>query len=340
MNNINLLVLTSINSDSIAGIIKLKKYLEKCKETAVVVADLKTPTWSSHPNIKFLSVEMQETFWPNLSKLIPFNHYSRKNLGYLYAASLGAEKFLDTDDDNCPTENPWTKDFVKFRKVKDSNWCNVYRYFGESDLWPRGLPLNHAYKDHLISESSPPSEVSCFQSIVDGDPDIDAIGRLLFPKKVLFDDGEPVILGSAICPTNSQATIWLRWLLPLLYLPSTATFRMTDIWRGLVVQPAIRALGGETVFGKLGFHQDRNEHDILKDFESEAIGHIHSQSVYEVSKNIWNSNEFSRDPDSLLKGLLEIYIQLVRLNIIDEKELDIVNAWGEAITSIDLQQTR
>ena len=336
MKKNNIIVLTSINSDKISGIVKLKNYLEKFNETAVVVADLKTPTWESHPNIEFVSVEMQESIWPNLSKLMPFNHYSRKNLGYLYAATLGAEKFLDTDDDNCPTENPWTKDFVKFRKVNDSNWLNVYRYFGELDLWPRGLPLNHAHSEHVISESSRPNEVSCFQSIVDGDPDIDAIGRLLFPKKVYFENGDPVILGSAICPTNSQATIWMSWLLPLLYLPSTATFRMTDIWRGFVVQPAIRALGGETVFGKIGFHQDRNEHNLLKDFESEAIGHIHSQTVYEVSNSTWNSGDFSRDPDSLLRGLSEIYTKLVNLNIIDEKELEIINAWSEAVTSLDL----
>jgi hypothetical protein len=327
------LVLTSINSDKMPGIVKLKNYLEIFDETAVVVADLQTPIWESHPNIEFISVEMQDSMWPNLSKLLPFNHYSRKNLGYLYAASLGAERFLDTDDDNCPTGDPWAENFVNFRKTNNSNWLNVYRYFGELDLWPRGLPLNHAHTDHVILETSRPKEVSCFQSIVDGDPDIDAIGRLLFPKKVYFKNENPLVLSSAICPTNSQATIWMGWLLPLLYLPSTATFRMTDIWRGFVVQPAIRVLGGETVFGKLGFRQDRNEHNLLKDFESEAIGHIHSQTVYEVSKGVWNSDDFSRNPDSLLRGMNEIYKRLVKLSIIDQKELEIINAWSEAVTS-------
>ena len=83
-------------------------------------------------------------------------------------------------------------------------------------------------------------------------------------------------------------------------------------------------------------YQLRNEHNLLKDFESEAIGHIHSQTVYEVSNNVWNSGDFSRDPDSLLRGLGEIYTKLVNLNIIDEKELEMINAWSEAVTSLDL----
>jgi hypothetical protein len=270
----NLIVITSINDHKSEGVSRLKHYLEKFDHRAVVVADLKTPTWEKHPNIEFLSVDTQKSLWPEFSQILPFNHYCRKNLGYLYAASLGATRILDTDDDNCPSSNPWNQSFNNYRTVNETVWLNVYKYFGEVDLWPRGLPLNYVHAKHEVSQAPHPKEITCFQSIVDGDPDIDAIGRLLFPKQVTFANLDPIVLANSICPTNSQATIWLSWVLPLLYLPSTATFRMTDIWRGLIAQPAIRILGGETVFGKLGFSQERNVHDLLNDFQSETVGHI------------------------------------------------------------------
>jgi hypothetical protein len=210
------------------------------KLKAVIVADKKTPAWPNDPHIDFLSISRQKELWPKLAIKIPFNHYSRKNLGYLRAVSLGATSILDTDDDNYPTSNPWDFKSNQYRQNVTVGWLNVYRYFAEKNLWPRGLPLrfvNQPLKEMTFVELT--KEIACFQSIVDLDPDIDAIGRMLFPEKVIFSEELPVILGEGICPTNSQATIWSSWVLPLLYLPSTATFRMTDIWRGLIAQTAI-----------------------------------------------------------------------------------------------------
>lgn len=330
------LVITTINAQNSPGVVKLLKFLEKNLLRAIIVADKKTPNWSSHPNIDFLSLEMQNDLWPNLSQKLPLNHYSRKNLGYLRAVSLGAITILDTDDDNCPVSNPWEIKFEKYRLNHNVSWVNIYRYFGERELWPRGLPLRCVHQElEILSGSAEPLEISCFQSIVDGDPDIDAIGRLLYPKQVLFLDEPPVILASGICPTNSQATLWLRWLLPLLYLPSTATFRMTDIWRGLVMQPAIQALGGSTVFGKLGFQQERNEHDLMKDFESEAAGHIHSEEVSNISISTWGSGDYQRNEISILSGMLKIYEELVARGIINPEEIAILKEWSLAVESIN-----
>jgi hypothetical protein len=335
MSNRQYLVITSISNQNSPGVKKLLAFLENYNLHAVVVADKKTPIWNSHPNIDFLSLEMQEDYWPKLSQKIPFNHYSRKNLGYLRAISLGAESILDTDDDNCPTENPWEKEFNQFRLNHKDSWINIYRYFGEKLIWPRGLPLRFA--NDLYGELktvSPPNEISCFQSIVDGDPDIDAIGRLLYPNKIFFSNELPIILDNGTCPTNSQATIWMSWLLPLLYLPSTATFRMTDIWRGLIAQPAIKSLGGFTVFGKLGFNQDRNEHDLMKDFESEISGHLYSEKVTEISSKVWKSKNFERNNYSISEGLFEVYEKLTYEKIIEFDELQILQEWIDSVTKL------
>lgn len=67
----------------------------------VVVADRKTPNNWSYPNVHFLSVDKQATFG-SFAKLLPFNSYARKTLGYLYAIQNGALWIYDTDDDNKP----------------------------------------------------------------------------------------------------------------------------------------------------------------------------------------------------------------------------------------------
>ena len=44
-----------------------------------------------------------------IANLLPKNHYTRKNLGYLYAIKNGADAIIDTDDDNFPDPIEWRK---------------------------------------------------------------------------------------------------------------------------------------------------------------------------------------------------------------------------------------
>jgi hypothetical protein len=78
------------------------------------VADLKTPVdWASGPACHYVSVKEQRRLPFSILRLLPFRAYTRKNLGYLYAISLGAQVIFDTDDDNLPTEG------IKMRGVDD-----------------------------------------------------------------------------------------------------------------------------------------------------------------------------------------------------------------------------
>lgn len=336
MKKTKYVVITTISSDDTYMVGKLIGFLENNDITAIIVGDKKTPEWKSHPNIDYLSVEDQELFWPKLAQRTPYNHYSRKNFGYLRAVSLGAQSILDTDDDNFPTSDPWQIELDSYRIISKQDWINVYRYFGEQYLWPRGLPLSKANeKLEIPLESKNLKEISCFQSLVDGDPDIDAIGRMLFPSSVTFQESTPILLANGICPTNSQATIWKSWCLPLLYLPSYVPFRLTDIWRGLIAQPAIRALGGNTFFGKLGFYQFRNPHDLKKDFQSEISGHLFSELVLEVSEEVWKNSFYTRDSLSIIDGIKKVYSQLVEHNVVNSNELQVLDAWCKSVIEIN-----
>ena len=46
-----------------------------------------------------------------------------------------------------------------------------------------------------------------------------------------------------------------------------------------------------TVIGKLGFRQDRNEHNLVKDFLDEVPGHEHNRLIRALSDNTWKEIE-------------------------------------------------
>ena len=50
--------------------------------------------------IYYLSVEDQQRIEMPFAKMLPWNSFGRKNLGYLYAIAHGAQVIFDFDDDN------------------------------------------------------------------------------------------------------------------------------------------------------------------------------------------------------------------------------------------------
>ena len=235
------IAVTTIASQDSIGIKRLIRMSEICSAQLVLIGDKKTPIWEKKKlpsNVHFLSIDDQNQKWPTLSRLMPINHYGRKNLAYLWAIENDVEILLDTDDDNFSEFDVFSIATETYRTLdSDQEWVNTYAYFGQEKLWPRGLPLDEAMtpKKETITHNGNP-DWHCFQAIVDGDPDLDAIGRMLYPQNHTFGDFPPMLLrGEQFCPTNSQATLWKKSLIPLLYLPLTAPFRMTDIWRGIIL---------------------------------------------------------------------------------------------------------
>ena len=52
-----------------------------------------------NPRFVYLSVSDQLALFPKVSEMIPWNHYGRKNIGYIYAIKSGAKRIWDFDDD-------------------------------------------------------------------------------------------------------------------------------------------------------------------------------------------------------------------------------------------------
>ena len=102
-------VITSVNDPTVV-VRQLAETSEKL--CLVVVADKKSPTKYdvTRNHLVYLTVEDQEKLTYNIMKLVPWNHFARKNIGFLYAIQHGAIKIFDVDDDK---ELISTKNIIK-----------------------------------------------------------------------------------------------------------------------------------------------------------------------------------------------------------------------------------
>lgn len=305
------------------------------KWDVIVVGDRKTPEGWSWPGVRFVSAADQETSAYHLARKLPWNHYARKMIGYLAAMESGADFIAETDDDNIPEEN-WT--FPPFEgsfetTSQDSGFVNIYRLFTDQPIWPRGFPLPGLTDEKVIPKAaslvSKTRRIGIWQGLADGDPDVDAIYRLTSNKPCRFAKRPPVVLDAGTAsPLNSQNTAFCREAFPLLYLPATVNFRVTDILRGYVAQPILWAAGfcagftGPTVF------QDRNTHDFLKDFESELPLFLSAETLFSTAANAVKPGR------SIPDNLFNAYEALEADGWVKTAELGILSAWLEDLNRI------
>ncbi len=292
----------------------------------VVVGDKKTPPHWKYNNVKYLSVDQQEDLDFKLTTVLPYNHYCRKMVGYLYAIKNGADVIIDTDDDNIPKEGwgfPESKGNFNFIP-KGKGFVNTYKYFTNHEIWPRGFPLENIMDDKIeLSSNLKNFKVGVWQGLADGDPDVDAIYRLTTNNKCcIFNDKDPIVLDKlTMCPFNSQNTLFFKELFPLLYLPAFVSFRFTDILRGLIAQPVMWQYGYHLGFIGSTVTQERNVHNYFDDFLSEIPMYQNTQKVVELTSMAISSNK------SISDNLMEAYKALFYSNIVKKKELLTLEAW-------------
>jgi hypothetical protein len=306
----------------------------------IVAGDRKTPDDWNCPGCRFFSFEEQQDSDFQLGHDLPSDHYSRKMLGYLLALREGGTHIFDTDDDNEPFVDAWRNGAPRPRSGDtvtmtdpELGFVNPYSFYGTGTgrVWPRGLPLERiddpqANLSGLRNQDAGEgklSAVAIWQGLVDADPDVDAIHRLVFSTGVTFKDRGPLVLGrGAYAPFNSQNTLWSdSTVFPLLYLPTTVTFRYTDILRSYVALPILEKMGRSLGFLGPTARQDRNDHDLMKDFESEIPMYRTANRVVDDLKSVISSNI------PVAENLVTCYKRLEETGITTEAELPRVRAW-------------
>jgi hypothetical protein len=294
----------------------------------VVVGDRKSPPDWALEGVTYLSPSDQEGLGFRTVERLPWNHYGRKMVGYLYAMQQGAELILDTDDDNVPKPD-WRvlPTDGKFATVQGSGFVNVYRYFTDAFVWPRGYPLRSIRATAALPDTVEAArQVGIWQLLADGDTDVDAIYRLVIDAPVAFRDRPPLVLDEGVvCPFNSQNTVFTRDAFPLLYLPAFVTFRYTDILRGLVAQPLLWSRGLCLGFGPATVVQQRNPHDYLDDLESEVPMYLTGEEALEAATGAVVAGA------PLAANLTHVYADLRRRGIVTADELGLLDAWLEDV---------
>jgi hypothetical protein len=103
------------------------------------------------------------------------------------------------------------------------------------------------------------------------------------------------------------------------------TFRFTDILRGLIAQPILWEAGYHLGFASATTVQERNPHDLLKDFEAEIPCYLYARKVAEIVSGV------VRGGAGISDNLFNAYEALLRGDLIKWEELLLLSSWLEEL---------
>ena len=271
------------------------KRFDRNKNCKVIIAlDKKSKKLKGLKNSIILSTDYQNKKWPKLSNLIEWNCIQRRNFAILEALERGATQIALIDDDNIPLPN-WFKINLLNNKISVQKYNlnkNIFDPIGltnHKNLWHRGFPLeyvkNRIYKKNKLKKKI---EFDIQAGFWNGDPDIDAVCRMIYKPECKFIKKFFPFYTDQISPFNSQNTIIKREVFKDYFLfPHVG--RMDDIWASFYVT----SKKYKAVYIEPTVYQQRNVHDLLKDFKQEIIGYTNSSKlVYEIKKDPNNIYKF------------------------------------------------
>jgi hypothetical protein len=330
------LVVTSIAKDTNFVLKQLAKVSLQKNYKFIIIGDKKSPPDFQIDGCAFYSLEEQKELDFEYAKTCPEGHYARKNIGYLLAMSDQASVIIETDDDNLPYETFWEerKKIVDTPIINNTGWVNVYRYFTEQEIWPRGFPLELIKEQNLPDWNDLPVqsiETPIQQGLANENPDVDAVYRLTFPLPLTFKENRKVALSKgAWCPFNSQNTTWWREAYPLMYLPAYCSFRMTDIWRSFIAQRIAWTNGWSILFHQPTVWQERNEHNLIKDFEEEVSGYLNNQNICQALEEL----DLKEGINHITDNMRICYEKLVEMKLVLAEELNLLELWLNDVSKL------
>lgn len=319
-----------------------------------IVGDRKSPSdeWQGlerrTDSLVYLSLDQQQSLFPELSSLIGFDCYARKNIGYLFAMMQGADLIWETDDDTFPRDNVgdpleyanqgFEIGATQASSKSSSRVWNPFEFFAPDELlWPRGFPLQDVSK--IVAQepvvprsngcSSPlygglmDARVDIFQTLVNLEPDLDAIYRLVFGVRQLsYPPSRQFVTlsGNWFAPGNTQSTFWLNpakfsWM----YFPFSPSDRFADILKLYIAQA-----GGTIAYGGFLSEQFRNPHDLMSDLKLEVPLYNSLSRVLEIV-----AEEMTAEPK-----MLNIYQELFESGICSEEDVRGAQLFEKSVNEI------
>jgi hypothetical protein len=98
---------------------------------------------------------------------------------------------------------------------------------------------------------------------------------------------------------------------------------MCDIWRSFVAQRCLWELGSGLCFHGAEVVQERNEHDLMRDFEDEVAGYRWNKRFTSVLAAV----RLQSEENAVAANLRACYEALVADGLFPAEELPLVDAW-------------
>jgi hypothetical protein len=330
MKNKRALVITSIANDQHPI---LQQFAHECISREIpfyLMGDTKSPAHFELEGCNYFSIDAQISTGFSLVDKLPVRHYSRKNIGYLLAIQDRAEEIIESDDDNIPLDNFWD-DKKRLRdgvSIANKGWVNIFKCFTKDHIWPRGFPLELIQESLATEIKYQDGQFDCpiQMGLVQKNPDVDAIYRMTQKLPIYFEENKNVILtNNTWSPFNSQNTIWFKEAFPLLYLPSYCSFRMTDIWRSFIAQRIAWENNWSICIHSPAVVHERNEAVLMNDFSLEVPGYLNNLKISQELENL----QLQKGTEHMADNLIKCYERMVQLNLIEEKELELISLWNK-----------
>jgi len=293
MNYKKIIVTTTINKPTLA----IKRYLNFKDWFLIIVGDLKTfhkdykDLEKKFNNLKYLDPEYQEKKYKKISNLIGWNCIQRRNIGFLEAYNLGAEIIATVDDDNIPYDS-WGKNVYVNKEIYIDLYTTSNEVFDplsvteHNYLWHRGFPIQLLNKKNNIKYKGKLKRKVLVQAdLWDGDPDVDAIARIVFRPNIKFKKNKNPFGSNKISPFNSQNTFLSREVIPY-YACLPGVDRMDDIWGSYILQKYYPKC---VIYHKPSVYQRRNMHNLVNDLEKELLGY---QLTFDLIRNLDKFEDF------------------------------------------------
>jgi len=285
----HIIVTTTIHSPTKA----MRLFVQKSGWSVIIVGDKKTPhneyktLEKKHQNVLYLSPEDQEKKYSKLSDAIGWNSIQRRSIGFIEAYRNGAEIVATVDDDNIPYAQ-WGKNLLVGKTVTIEYYHAEAAVFDplsvtpHSHLWHRGYPID-LLQDRLSVRHTGTTKrtVRVQADLWDGDPDVDAIARMVYHPMVKFPKSTRPFASDKISPFDSQNTFISREIIPV-YMMIPHIGRFDDIWASYIVQ---HYFPDSVAYCAPSVYQERNTQDVMQNFEDEIIGYRHTSAFIKHLNN-------------------------------------------------------
>lgn len=247
----------------------------------VVVGDRRTPDrqFLGRKGVEYLDCDEQERLYPEVSKWLGWNCIQRRNVGFLYAfGEMGADIVASVDDDNMPYPRwEFEMDLISGSHAVDkinvsSELCSEpLGWVTDGRFWHRGYPHELLDKRHVVSYSREWCKISVGAGLWDGDPDVDAVQRLVMPVEEIYyrRRDRSFVFNTKYSVFNSQNTVFSRDVLPF-YACLPGVGRFDDIWGGFLLQSKV---GNCVCYGGVTVRHNRQHHSVQKDLHDERFGY-------------------------------------------------------------------